>query len=133
MLFRSGAYIFCSFALFDDYKINYRTANQGRELGTTRLEGTNYEAAPIYLGGGKTMLVPVQGIGDDDVLIGCQAADMAMGYDILGDWNVQVRGFTVFAYFAMKYGVTFLQQRPGYLLVNDRLIATEITTPRVPV
>ena len=128
---RKGAIIFCSFNLFDDYKINYRAANQGRELGTTRLEGTNYEAAPIYLGGGKTMLVPVQGIGEDDVLIGCQPTDMAIGFDTLGDWNIQTRGFTVFAYFALKYGVTFLQQRPGYLVVNDRLIATEITPPRV--
>lgn len=127
---RTGAYIFCSYNLFDNYKIHYRTANSGRELGVTRLEGTNYEAAPIYLGGGKTMLVPVQGIGTDDVLIGCRPQDIALGYDTLGMWSVQERGFTLLGYRAMKFGTTFLQQKAGYLVVNDRLIAVEITTPR---
>ena len=127
---RTGAIIFCSYALFDNYKIHYRAANSGRELGTTRLEGTNYEGAEIYLGGKKTMLMPVQGFGTDDALIGCRAKDMAIGYSMVGELDVQKRGFTIFGYLEMKYGVQFLQQIPGYLVVNDRLIAVEVTTPR---
>lgn len=127
---RTGAYIFCSYALFDNYKIHYRSMNSGRELGVTRHETLGYEMASIYLGGGKVYLVPVQGIGDDDVLIGCRPQDIALGYDTLGSWDVQKERFTLLALAAMKFGVTFLMQRPGYLVVNDRLIAVEITTPR---
>lgn len=127
---RKGAVILCTFNFFDDYKLNYQTLNAGRELGTTRLEGTNYEAAPIYLGGGKTFLVPIEGLGDDDVLIGCRLSDIAMGYDMLGDWLVQAKDFTLRALAALKFGTTWLMRKPGYLVVNDRLIAVEITTPR---
>jgi hypothetical protein len=94
------------------------------------LEGTNYEAAPIYLGGGKTFLVPIDGIGDDDILIGCRLSDIAMGYDMMGDWRVQEKDFTLRALAALKFGTTWLMRKPGYLVVNDRLIAVEITTPR---
>ena len=127
---RRGAIIACSFNTFDNYKVNWRTINQGRELGVTQFEGTKYQSISIYLGGGLVTLVTFQGIGDDDVLIGFPQESLAIGYEMLGDWNVQMRSFTVYGYLALKYGVTFLYQYPGYLVVNDRLIATEITTPR---
>jgi hypothetical protein len=128
---RKGAYILCSFNFFDDYKLSWQAANDGRELGTTRFEKTNYEVAPIYLGGGKSFLMPIEGLGDDDVLIGCRLSDIAMGYDMLGNWLVQPKDFTLRALAALKFGCTWLMRKPGYLVVNDRLIAVEITTPRV--
>jgi hypothetical protein len=128
---RRGGVIFCTYNFFDDYKLDYQAVNNGRELGTTRLEGTNYDGAPIYLGGGKTMLVPVSGLGDDNVLIGTLPEYMAMGYALLGDIDVQKVAFTMTGYLAMKYGVMFLQQLAGYIVVSSDLIAVEITTPRV--
>ena len=127
---KRGGVIFCSFNLFDNYKLRYRSLNSGRELGVETYKDTNYMAAPIYLGGGKTYLVPVQGIGDDDVLIGTLPEYMAIGYNMMGGWDVQKRGFTNYGYLALKYGVTFLMRYAGYLLCNDRLIAVEVTTPR---
>jgi hypothetical protein len=128
---RRGGVIFCTYNFFDLYKLDYQATNNGRELGTTRLEGTNYDGVPIYLGGKKTMLVPVSGLGDDNVLIGTLPEYMAMGYAMLGDIDVQKVAFTMTGYMAMKYGVMFLYQFPGYLVVSDDLIAVEITTPRV--
>ena len=128
---KKGAVIFCTYNFFDDYKLDYQALNNGRELGTLRLEGTNYEGAPIYLGGKKTLLLPVSGLGDDNVLIGTLPEYMAMGYDILGNIDIQKLAFTMTGYMAMKYGVMFLQQLPGYIVCSDDLIAVEITNPRI--
>jgi hypothetical protein len=127
---RRGGVIFCSYNTFDNYKYHWRTLNAGRELGVTTYKDTGFVAVPIYPGGGRTFLLPVQGIGDDDVLIGTLPEFIAIGYDMLGSWDVQKRAFTDYGYLAMKYGTTFLMQYPGYLVCNDRLIAVEITTPR---
>jgi hypothetical protein len=128
---RRGGVIFCTYNFFDLYKLDWQDMNQGRELGTERLEGTNYEGIAIYLGGKKTMLVPVSGMGDDDALIGTLPQYMAMGYDLLGEIDVQKVKFTMTGYMAMKYGVMYLQQLPGYIVVSDDLIQVEITAPRI--
>jgi hypothetical protein len=122
----SGAMIGCTYNLFNDYKIHYRDMHKQNALVET-FAGTNFEAIPIYLGGKKTYLMPFAGMGDDDALVGTRPEWMAMGYEDIGAWDVQKHGWQLWALKAMRFGITYLQQRKGYLIANDRLISIEST------
>jgi hypothetical protein len=128
---KRGSLTFCSFNLFDNYKLNYRDDNR-QNPEVLNLDGEPYSRLPIYLGNGNHFLVATEGIGDDDALITTTPDNIAICDDSLGTpWHIDKEDFCITALKGLKFGTTFLNRRPGYLLVNDRLVDTEITTPRV--
>lgn len=123
---KSGFNIYCSYTTFEDYQINYAATHQGREMPLEEVKRMQYtfRGVPITLGGGKTYLVPVAGMGDDDALIATRPEFLAYGFDYEGqngEWDIQKHGWEHWMLNFFPVGVQILLKRAGFLIVNDQL------------
>lgn len=123
---KKGFVIYCSYTLFDNYLDHYSATHQGRDAALVDVKRTQYSfsGVPLMLGGGKTLLVPVVGIGDDDVLIGTQPEFLGYGFNYegqRGEWDIQKHGWEHWMLNFFPIGVQIMLKKAGFLLVNDRL------------
>lgn len=121
-----GFTIFCSYSLFENYQQHLLTlhAQADTMLRTVQGQGYTLEGIPLRIGAGRTMLVPVPGIGDDDALIGTRPEFLAYGFDYeseMNEWDIQKHGWETWALNAFPVGFQILLKKPGFLLVNDQL------------
>lgn len=123
---KKGFVIYCSYNTYDNYLDNYSATHQGRDAALVEVKRTQYSfsGVPLMLGGGKTFLVPVVGIGDDDVLIGTQPEFLGYGFNYegqRGEWDIQKHGWEHWMLNYFPIGVQIMLKKAGFLLVNDRL------------
>lgn len=118
--------IFCSYATFENYQLQMLSKHSNADMMLKTITGAGYslEGMPIRLGAGRTFLVPVPGMGDDDALIGSRPEFLAYGFDYESEWtnwDVQKHGWETWALNKFPVGVQILLQKEGFLLVNDQL------------
>lgn len=123
---KKGLVIYCSYTLFEDYQQNMLTLHPNSDVNLVNITGTGYTLTglKLRLGGGKSMLVPVAGFGDDDALVGTRPEFLAYGFDYeseSSEWDIQKQGWETWALNAFPMGLQILLKKPGFLLVNDRL------------
>lgn len=124
---QKGFNIYCSYSTFESYQVNYAATHQGREIPLQEIRQMQYtwKGIPLSLGAGNTYLVPVAGFGDDDALIATRPEFLAYGYNVegeMGEWKIQEHGWEHWMLNRFPVGVQIFLQRPGFLLVNDRLL-----------
>lgn len=117
-----GTDIFMSYSVYDFYRIHYKTlfGTHPNEvpIGTTDYMGLNFE-----LGGGKTTIIPVAGMGTSGRVVICPRENLYYGYDALEDWSTwdfqqDVRELKYWMDF--NFGVQMAMKRDGILVVNDQ-------------
>jgi len=121
-----GFMIYCSYNLFEAYQQHLLTLHAHADTMLTKVTGQGYEldGMPLRLGAGRSFLVPVPGMGDDDALIGSRPEFLAYGYDYESEWTswkIQEYGWETWALNKFPMGVQILLKKEGFLLVNDRL------------
>jgi hypothetical protein len=121
-----GIHIFCSYSLFENYQQNMLALHPASDTTIQDVKGQGYTltGVPLRIGAGRSMLIPVPGIGDDDALIGTRAEFLAYGFDYESEWTqwkIQEQGWETWALNAFPVGFQILLKKPGFLLVNDRL------------
>lgn len=121
-----GADILVSYKTFDDYKSNwFDLYKQAPTFGN--LIGVNYEFIYSRLGGGKTRIIPIAGLQDDDAVIGTRLEWLGMGFEDITPWKVQEFDYTLKCMKTYKFGVTLRNPIQGMIVVNDRLVTIEST------
>lgn len=123
---KKGFHILVTYKVFEDYLTHYQTLHAGRELGLTDVKGVGYDfkGIPLTLGGGKTFIIPIAGLGDDDAIIGTRAEWLAYGFKYegeMGEWDIQKHGWLHWMLNKFPIGVQILLKKAGFLLVNDQL------------
>lgn len=120
---KKGMLIFCSYGFAEIYCENrFKDANVESKMLT--VGQTGYTGIPLTLGGGKSFLVPLAGFPDGDGLMASFKEALAYGFEYesrVNNWRVQEDGWDTWVANAFDFGVQILVQRPGYLLINDRL------------
>lgn len=122
----SGFHIFCSYTLFENYQLNMLSLHNQSDVTLRTIAGQGYtlQGIPLRIGAQQTFLIPVPGMGDDDALIGTRAEFLAYGFDYESEatmWDIQKHGWETWALNSFPVGFQILLQKPGFLLVNDRL------------
>jgi hypothetical protein len=120
-----GMHIFCSYAVFEAYQEHLLTLHASADQQIQEVKGMGYtlQGIKLRLGAGRSFLVPVPGMGDDDFLIGTRSEFLAYGFDYESEWtnwDIQKHGWETWALNAFPMGVQILLKKPGFLLVNDR-------------
>jgi hypothetical protein len=121
-----GFMIFCSYNLFENYQLDLLTKHSNADMMLKTVTGQGYtlEGMPLRLGAGRSFLVPVPGMGDDDALIGTRPEFLAYGFDYESewtDWKVQEYGWETWALNKFPVGVQILLQKQGFLVINNQL------------
>lgn len=121
-----GFMIFCSYSLFENYQLQLLTKHSNADMMLKTITGQGYslEGMPLRLGAGRTFLVPVPGMGDDDALIGTRPEFLAYGFDYESEWTnwkIQEYGWETWALNKFPVGFQILLKKEGFLLVNDQL------------
>lgn len=121
-----GFMVFCSYTLFENYQLQLLTKHSNADMMLKTVTGQGYtlEGMPLRLGAGRSFLVPVPGMGDDDALIGTRPEFLAYGFDYEGEmdqWKIQEQGWETWALNTFPVGFQILLKKPGFLLVNDQL------------
>lgn len=121
-----GLMIFCSYSLFENYQLQLLTKHSNADMMLKTITGQGYtlEGMPLRLGAGRSFLVPVPGMGDDDALIGTRPEFLAYGFDYeneMSNWKIQDYGWETWALNTFPVGFQILLKKEGFLLVNDQL------------
>lgn len=123
---KKGVFIYCSYTTFEAYQEHLLTLHPNADTQIQEVKGAGYELSGLRLrlGAGKSFLVPVPGMGDDDALIATRPEFLAYGFDYESEWtnwDIQKHGWETWALNAFPMGFQILLKKPGFLLVNDRL------------
>lgn len=121
-----GFFVFCGYSLFENYQLHMLTlhANADMMLKTVTGQGYTLEGMPLRLGAGRSYLVPVPGMGDDDGLVATRPEFLAYGFDYESEWTnwkIQEYGWETWALNKFPVGVQIMLQKEGFLIVNDQL------------
>lgn len=118
----SGTDIFCSYTVYDNYRKNYKERFNVNPLEIL-ISGTDYMGFQYELGGSKSMIIPVPGMGTSGRVIIAPREYFHYGYDDEQDWNnfnfqQIIRELKFWMDFNM--GVQILMLRDGHIVVNDQ-------------
>lgn len=121
-----GFIIVCGYTMFENYQLRLLNLHSNADMALKEVKGQGYELTgmPLRLGGGRSFLVPVPGMGDDDALIGTKPEFLAYGFDYESEWTnwkIQEYGWETWALNKFPVGLQILLQKEGFLLVNDQL------------
>jgi hypothetical protein len=121
-----GFMIFCSYNLFENYQLRMLNLHSNADMMLKTITGQGYtlEGMPLRLGAGRSFLVPVPGMGDDDGLVATRPEFLAYGFDYESewtDWKIQEYGWETWALNKFPVGVQILLQKEGFLIVNEQL------------
>ena len=121
-----GGFIFCGYSLFENYQLRMLNLHSNADMMLKTITGQGYslEGMPLRLGAGRSFLVPVPGMGDDDALIGTRPEFLAYGFDYESEWTnwkIQEYGWETWALNKFPVGFQILLQKEGFLVTNDRL------------
>lgn len=121
-----GFMIFCGYSLFENYQLNLLSLHSNADMMLKTITGQGYslEGMPLRLGAGRSYLVPVPGMGDDDGIVATRPEFLAYGFDYESEWTnwkIQEQGWETWALNRFPMGVQILLQKEGFLLVNDQL------------
>lgn len=122
----NGFIIPCSYSLFENYQLRLLNLHSNADMTLKEVRGQGYtlQGMPLRLGAGRTYLVPLPGMGDDDALIGTRPEFLAYGFDYESEWTnwkIQEQGWETWALNKFPVGFQILLQKEGFLLVNDQL------------
>ncbi|MBL7780682.1 MAG: hypothetical protein JNM22_05645 [Saprospiraceae bacterium] len=122
-----GIHIYCSYTTFDNYLENLLTLHASADTQLQEIKGVGYtlQGIPLRIGGKRSFLIPVPGMGDDDMLIATRAEFLAYGFDYeneSGEWDIQKHGWETWALNAFPVGFQILLKKAKFLLINDRLV-----------
>lgn len=118
----SGVDFFCSYSLYDAYRINYKTL-YGQHPNEVVINDTDYMGLQYELGGGQSMIIPVSGLSGSGRVVCTPRANLHYGVDAFEDFenfNVEqdTRELKFWMDFRMGAQIGILQD--GILVVNDQ-------------
>jgi len=117
-----GTDIFCSYSVYDNYRKDYKSQfNVNPE--EILISGTDYTGMLYELGGGKTTIIPVPGMGSSGRVIITPRENLHYGYDAVEDWqnfNFEQNHRQLDFWMDFNMGVQILMLRDGHIVVNDQ-------------
>ena len=117
-----GTDIFMSYSIYDNYRIHYKTLF-GTHPNEVTISNTDYMGLNFELGGGKTTIIPIAGMGTSGRVVICPRENLYYGYDALEDWstwNFQQDVRELKYWMDFNFGVQMAMKRDGVLVVNDQ-------------
>lgn len=117
-----GTDIFMSYDIYDNYRINYKTLF-GTHPNEILISGTDYTGIKFELGGGKTNIIPIPGMGTSGRVVICSRENLYYGYDALEDWSnfdFEKNHRQLDYWMDFNFGVQIGMKRDGFLVVNDQ-------------
>ena len=117
-----GTDIFMSYSVYDNYRIHYKTLF-GTHPNEVPISNTDYMGLNFELGGGKTTIIPIAGMGTSGRVVICPRENLYYGYDALEDWstwNFQQDVRELKYWMDFNFGVQMAMKRDGVLVVNDQ-------------
>ena len=117
----AGTAILCSHTDYDNYRINYKDTYHQSPV-TRPVVDTNYDGIEYEMGGGRTMIIPIPGLGSSRRVIITPLDNLVIGIDGLNDlnWNVEQDHWSLDLFSAFRIGVQFRTVESGVLVVNDQ-------------
>lgn len=117
----AGTAILCSHTDYDNFRINHKDLYHANP--TTRLVAdTNYEGFEYELGAGRTMVIPIPGLGTSRRIIITPLDNLVIGYDGVDnlDLNVEKNHWTLDMFAAYRIGVQLRTTDAGILVLSDQ-------------
>jgi hypothetical protein len=117
----AGTAILCSHTDYDNYRINHKDLYHANP--TTRLVAdTTYEGFEFELGAGRTMVIPIPGLGSSRRIIATPLDNLVIGYDGVDnlDLNIQKDHWTLDMFAAYRIGVQLRTTDAGVLVLSDQ-------------
>ena len=119
-----GTDFFCSYAIYDMYRKNYKTEYGANPIETPVINNAGYEVNGLRYeyGGGNSFIIPTAGMTGSGRVIVTPRENLVYGVDDPSDvqfnFETNVRELQMWADFRM--GVQLLQARDGIIVVNDQ-------------
>lgn len=117
----AGTAIFCSHTDYDNFRIDYKEKYHSSPV-TRPIADTNYEGLEYELGAGRTMVIPIPGLGSSRRIICTPLDNLVIGYDGVDnlDLNVEKNHWSLDMFAAYRIGVQFRTVESGILVVSDQ-------------
>ena len=119
-----GVDIFCSYEIFDAYRINYKDDFGANPVETTVINESNYTAQGLRyeLGGGNSSIIPIPGLEGSGRVIMTPRANLCYGMDSPSDetfnFDTDTRELRYWMDFNM--GCQIMIAKDGIMTVNDQ-------------
>lgn len=117
----AGTAILCSHTDYDNFRIHYKDLYH--EAPVTRpVVDTGYEGIEYELGAGRTMIIPIPGLGSSRRVLITPLDNLTIGIDGVNDlnWQVEQDHWSLDLFSAFRMGVQFKTLDAGILVVNDQ-------------
>ena len=119
-----GVDIFCSYEIFDAYRINYKDDFGANPVETSVINEANYSAQGLRyeLGGGNSQIIPIPGLEGSGRVIMTPRANLCYGMDSPSDqtFNFDTDTRELRYWMDFRMGCQIMIAKDGIMTVNDQ-------------
>lgn len=119
-----GIDFFCSYAVFDNFRNDYKTTYGANPIETEVINNAGYSVMGLRYeyGGGNSYIIPTPGLSGSGRVIATPRENLVYGIDDPSDltFNFDTANRELQFWADFRMGVQLLQARDGILVVNDQ-------------